>query len=119
LERLDRAVQRRITRFLKERIATSENPRRLGKALSGRLRPQGPASIWIVDVYILAHDSREPVAEATVNGRGEYEAKDLPAGKYVLRPVWDSDPREAEVACVTDKNHTAPTFRITGRPLID
>jgi mRNA interferase RelE/StbE len=41
LERLDRAVQRRITRFLKERIATSENPRRLGKSLSGKF-----AGLW-------------------------------------------------------------------------
>ena len=41
LERLDRAVQRRIIRFLKERIATSENPRRLGKSLSGKF-----AGLW-------------------------------------------------------------------------
>jgi mRNA interferase RelE/StbE len=41
LERLDRPVQRRIIRFLRERIATSENPKRLGKSLSGRL-----AGLW-------------------------------------------------------------------------
>ncbi len=41
LERLDRAVQRRIIRFLRERIATNEDPRRLGKPLSGKL-----AGLW-------------------------------------------------------------------------
>lgn len=41
LERLDQAIQRRIIRFLTTRIATSENPRRLGKALSGKL-----AGLW-------------------------------------------------------------------------
>ncbi len=35
LKRLDRPVQARITRYLRERIATSDNPRRLGKALQG------------------------------------------------------------------------------------
>ncbi len=35
LKRLDRPVQVRITRYLRERIATGDNPRRLGKALHG------------------------------------------------------------------------------------
>lgn len=36
LRRLDRQHQIRIVRFLRERIATSEDPRRLGKALRGQ-----------------------------------------------------------------------------------
>jgi mRNA interferase RelE/StbE len=36
LERLDRGAQRRIIRFLGERITSSENPKRLGKALVGK-----------------------------------------------------------------------------------
>ena len=35
LEKLDRAVARRISRFLFERVAKLENPRSIGQALSG------------------------------------------------------------------------------------
>jgi len=35
--RLDRTVQVRLTKFLLTRIQTSENPRRIGEALKGRL----------------------------------------------------------------------------------
>lgn len=35
LKRLDQTAQRRIVRYLRERIAIEENPRRLGKALHG------------------------------------------------------------------------------------
>lgn len=35
LKRLDQTAQRRIVRYLRERIATNDNPRRLGKALHG------------------------------------------------------------------------------------
>lgn len=35
LGRLDRSIQRRIVRFLRERIAPCEDPRVLGKALRG------------------------------------------------------------------------------------
>ena len=35
LQRLDQTAQRRIVRYLRERIAIEENPRRLGKALHG------------------------------------------------------------------------------------
>lgn len=37
MKKIDRDAQRRITRFLKERIATDDNPRRFGKALGGTL----------------------------------------------------------------------------------
>ena len=36
LRKLDRQVQQRIIRFLEERVAPSENPRSLGKPLTGR-----------------------------------------------------------------------------------
>lgn len=35
LKRLDKTAQRRIVSYLRERIATDDNPRRLGKALHG------------------------------------------------------------------------------------
>ncbi|MGH8750191.1 MAG: type II toxin-antitoxin system RelE family toxin [Burkholderiales bacterium] len=35
LDKLDRPTKERIVRFLRERIATDENPRRTGEALSG------------------------------------------------------------------------------------
>ena len=41
LERLDRATQRRIAAFIRERLMTEENPRRFGKALQGTL-----AGLW-------------------------------------------------------------------------
>ena len=39
LRKLDRQHQHRIVRFLRERIATAEDPRRLGKPLSGQSIP--------------------------------------------------------------------------------
>lgn len=38
LSKIDRQSSKRIVSFLRERIATSENPRSLGKALKGVLR---------------------------------------------------------------------------------
>lgn len=35
VERLDHEGRKRITRYLRERIATEENPRRFGKPLTG------------------------------------------------------------------------------------
>ena len=37
LKKLDKSTARRIVEFLDERVAQSEDPRRLGKALSGPL----------------------------------------------------------------------------------
>ncbi len=37
LRRLDKAVARRIADFMDERVASGDNPRRLGKALKGPL----------------------------------------------------------------------------------
>jgi mRNA interferase RelE/StbE len=41
LKKLDQAIQRRVIRFLRERLETSENPRRIGSSLSGTL-----AGLW-------------------------------------------------------------------------
>jgi mRNA interferase RelE/StbE len=41
LRKLDRSVQNRILEFLRKRLATSEDPRRLGRALTGPL-----SSVW-------------------------------------------------------------------------
>lgn len=38
LQQLDREIQRKIVRFLRQRIATEENPRRFGRALRGEMR---------------------------------------------------------------------------------
>ena len=35
LKKLDRAVQQRIIAFLRERVATLDNPRQIGEALAG------------------------------------------------------------------------------------
>ncbi len=79
-------------------------------------RPKGPASIWVVDVLILAHGSRKPVAEATVNDNGRYLAKNLPAGnRYVVKPVWKSEPGEAEVACVSTSTINEGEPRVFGQ----
>ncbi|MEK6210711.1 MAG: hypothetical protein AABM64_10170 [Pseudomonadota bacterium] len=42
LDKLDRPAKERITRFLRERIATDEDPRRTGEALRG-----DKATLWI------------------------------------------------------------------------
>ncbi len=41
LDKLDRPAKERITRFLRERVATSEDPRRAGEALRG-----DKATLW-------------------------------------------------------------------------
>ncbi|MBT8239761.1 MAG: type II toxin-antitoxin system RelE/ParE family toxin [Acidimicrobiia bacterium] len=41
LRKLDRPIQNRILEFLRGRVATSEGPRRLGRALTGQL-----SSVW-------------------------------------------------------------------------
>jgi mRNA interferase RelE/StbE len=41
LNQLDKPVQRRITRFLHDRVATADDPRAIGEALRGEL-----AGLW-------------------------------------------------------------------------
>lgn len=41
LEHLDRAMQRRIAAFIRERLSTEDDPRRFGRALQGTL-----AGLW-------------------------------------------------------------------------
>lgn len=38
LSKIDRQIAKRIVRFLRERIATAENPRSIGRVLKGVLR---------------------------------------------------------------------------------
>jgi mRNA interferase RelE/StbE len=56
LRRLDQGVQRRILKYLKERLATTQNPRRFGKPLTGDLK-----SLWRYRVgdFRLVCDVRE------------------------------------------------------------
>lgn len=86
-------------------------------------RPQGPSSIWTVDVGIYNVGSDRPFEGASVSGHGNhgiYRFKDLSAGKeYTVKPVWASSPPEGNVSCTPGKIHKGPKFKITGRPLID
>lgn len=50
--KLDKAVQRRVLEFFEERLISSQNPRALGKALTGQLR--GYWSYRVGDYRILA-----------------------------------------------------------------
>ena len=56
LDELDRSAQDRIVRFLRERIAVSEDPRRLGEALRGE-----KAAFWKYRVgdYRLVRDIQD------------------------------------------------------------
>ena len=59
IAKLDRQVQSRIVRFLRERIATSEDPRRLGKPLRGD-RP----GLWrfrVGDYRLLCDIQQQPI----------------------------------------------------------
>lgn len=71
LTKLDRVVQRRIVRFLRERIAGEEDPRRLGKPMRGQ-----PAGRWryrVGDYWLICQieDDRVRVLVLTVGHRRE------------------------------------------------
>lgn len=86
-------------------------------------RPQGPSSIWTVDVGIYDVGSDRPLEGASVSGHGNhgiYRFTDLSSGKeYTVKPVWASSPPEGNVSCRPGKIHKGPKFKITGRPPID
>ncbi|MEN8133176.1 MAG: GUN4 domain-containing protein [Pseudomonadota bacterium] len=85
-----------------------------------RERPQGPSSIWTVDVGIYIAGSDRPFKMASVSNRGIYRFNDLSAGKeYTVRPFWASSPRQGKVSCTPGKTRKGPNFKITGGPLID
>jgi mRNA interferase RelE/StbE len=71
LRKLDRVAQRRIVRFLRERIAGEEDPRRLGKPMRGQ-----PAGRWryrVGDYRLICQieDGRLRVLVLTVGHRRE------------------------------------------------
>jgi mRNA interferase RelE/StbE len=71
LRKLDVPTQRRILRYLRERIATEEDPRRFGHALTGHLK-----GLWryrIGDYRLVAsiEDGRFVVLVVTVGHRRE------------------------------------------------
>lgn len=71
LEKLDRIAQKRIVRFLEERIPSRANPRDLGKALSG-----DKAGLWryrVGDYRVICHieDQTEAVLVLRIAHRRE------------------------------------------------
>jgi mRNA interferase RelE/StbE len=71
LARLDPTTAQRIARFLRERIATGEDPRRMGKPLIGRL-----AGYWryqVGDFRVICHvdDERLLVLVVSLGHRRE------------------------------------------------
>ena len=71
LDKLDRPARERITRFLRERIAISEDPRRIGEALRGE-----KATLWkyrIGDYRLICdiQDNRVTVLVLAVGHRRE------------------------------------------------
>jgi mRNA interferase RelE/StbE len=71
LERLDREAAKRITRFLLERVARADNPRDLGKSLTGSMK--GLWSYRVGDYRILCEieDHRFVVIAVGVGHRRE------------------------------------------------
>jgi hypothetical protein len=49
LKKLDRPTKERIINFLKDRVANSDDPRQLGKALTGDLKYCGDTA-WVITV---------------------------------------------------------------------
>jgi mRNA interferase RelE/StbE len=71
LAKLDRPAKERIRRFLRERLATEEDPRRIGKALQGK-----HAGLWryrVGDYRLICQlrDERRIVLLVTVAHRRE------------------------------------------------
>ena len=63
LNKLDRAVARRIVDFMDERVAASENPRTIGNALKG---PQGDLWRYRVGDYRVICDIQDEVLTVLV-----------------------------------------------------
>jgi mRNA interferase RelE/StbE len=71
LKKLDRVTQRRIVRFLRERIASEEDPRRLGKPMRGQ--PEGRWRYRVGDYRLICQikDDRLLVLVLTIGHRRE------------------------------------------------
>jgi mRNA interferase RelE/StbE len=71
LRKLDVQAQRRILRFLRERIATEEDPRRFGHALSRDLKGLWRYRVGYYRIVAAIEDDRFVVLVVTVGHRRE------------------------------------------------
>ena len=71
LSRLDRQIARRIRNFMRDRVATCENPREIGKALHGPW--SGHWRYWVGDYRVICQiqDATLVVLVVEVGGRGD------------------------------------------------
>jgi len=70
LRTLDRQSQERIIRFLKERVATADDPRRLGRALKGQSVPLWRYRVGRSRLICTIEDDRLVVLVLRVGDRG-------------------------------------------------
>ena len=71
ITKLDRVPQERIVRFLRERIATGENPRQWGKALRGEKRELWAYRVGDYRIICDVQDERSTVLVLWVAHRKE------------------------------------------------
>jgi mRNA interferase RelE/StbE len=71
LRKLDVAAQRRILRYLRDRIATDQDPRRFGHALTGDLKGLWRYRIGDYRIVAAIEDDRFVVLVVTVGHRHE------------------------------------------------
>ena len=71
LSRLDRQIARRIRNYMRERVATRDNPREIGKALHGRWSGRWGYRVGGYRVICEIHDSALVVLVVEVGGRGD------------------------------------------------
>ena len=71
LRNLDRQHQVRIVRFLRERIATAEDPRRLGRALIGQSAPLWRYRVGPFRLICTIEDDRFVVLVLRIGNRRE------------------------------------------------
>ena len=71
MSRLDQQVARRIRNFMRERVAGSENPRRIGHALHGRFSGHWRYRVGDWRVICDIQDAALVVLVVEVGGRGE------------------------------------------------
>jgi mRNA interferase RelE/StbE len=71
LRKLSHEAQRRVTQFLRTRIATSEDPRRLGRPLTGDLKGFWRYRVGDYRIVAAIEDDRFVVLVVTVGHRRE------------------------------------------------
>ena len=71
LRKLDAQAQRQILRYLRERIATGEDPRRFGHALSREMRGLWRYRVGDFRIVVSIEDDRLVVLVVTVGHRRE------------------------------------------------